>query len=54
MEQWEYKLFTPRWRDGVAVQEAAINELGQQGWELVSAMMDNASVCYCFKRERRF
>ena len=49
---WEYKQVT---REGpaAALAEAELNELGADGWELVSVLNDQAGTHYYFKRQLR-
>ncbi len=56
MEQWEYKIIVKK-VDGVDAPAYAdpLNQLGVQGWELVSVTPGNAMVkhyVYFFKRRR--
>ena len=65
MDQWEYKTIkmdTKGWLGGlldVEVFDAALNELGGQGWELVAAFDTNQShgasreAIAVFKRRKR-
>lgn len=48
--KWEYKVVQARLRDG-EVTETVLNELGQQGWELVTVnSMPAADSILVFKR----
>ena len=44
---WEYKQVTS---DGV-LDEAALNELGREGWELTAILPHDARVVFFFKRQ---
>jgi hypothetical protein len=50
--KWEYKHLT-RAADSPALEEAELNALGTEGWELIGVMADARASHFYFKREAR-
>jgi hypothetical protein len=50
--KWEYKHLA-RASNAPALDEAALNELGSEGWELVGTITDGSGTHFYFKREAR-
>lgn len=50
--RWEYKHLVRRVQDQSLLDEAELNGLGADGWELVSVYADAAGVHFHFKRAR--
>ena len=48
---WEYRHLT-RSSDAPAMDEAELNALGRDGWELVAVLVDARGTHFYFKRER--
>jgi len=50
---WEYKHLVRRVPDEALLDEAELNSLGAEGWELVSVHGEGTAVHFYFKREVR-
>ena len=49
-QKWEYKRFISDWSDKEFTILQELNSLGDEGWELVSVVLNGLRVAYYFKR----
>jgi len=50
---WEYHIVSLPTQKGPKEAQEVLNSLGENGWELVSAYMDQDSVNYVFKKAKQ-
>ena len=51
MKKWEYKILVRHLDDGIDVFESELNELGKEGWEIVSVPVEHTYYTAFLKRE---